>query len=60
LHIHHCLIHTDIINGKIWIQIDVTEYGIANKLIDAGIPKEKTVFGFHPPEIRKHTGFAIE
>jgi hypothetical protein len=58
--IHHCLVHTDIINGKIWVQNDGTEYGIANKLIDAGIPKEKIVLGFHPPEIRIHTGFAVE
>ncbi|GAK59486.1 XisI protein [Candidatus Vecturithrix granuli] len=57
--IHHCLVHTEIIDGKIWIQLDGTEQGIANELIEAGIPKEKIVLGFHPPEIRKHTGFAV-
>jgi len=57
--IHYCLVHTEIMNGKIWIQLDGTEHGIANELIEAGIPKEKIVLGFHSPEIRKYTGFAV-
>ncbi|WP_442867123.1 element excision factor XisI family protein [Aphanizomenon sp. CS-733/32] len=28
--VHGCLVHIDIINDKIWIQRDGTEYGIAN------------------------------
>ncbi len=56
--VHDCLVHTDIIDGKIWVQVDGTEYGIANELVDAGIPKENIVLGFHPPEIRPLTGFA--
>jgi XisI protein len=57
--IHGCLIHVDIQNGKIWIQRDGTEDGIANELVQAGIPKEAIVLGFHEPEIRPHTGFAV-
>ncbi|MBF0200942.1 MAG: XisI protein [Desulfamplus sp.] len=57
--IHHCLVHTEIIDGKIWIQIDGTEQGIATELINAGVPKEKIVLGFHPPELREYTGFAV-
>ncbi len=58
--IYHSIVHTDIINGKIWIQIDETEQGIANELVKAGIPKNKIVLGFHPLKIRQHTGFAVE
>ena len=58
--IHDCLIHTDIINGKIWIQADGTEDGFANKLVEAGIPKEQVVLGFHPQDVRPFTGFAVE
>ncbi|MFO1433382.1 MAG: XisI protein [Candidatus Competibacteraceae bacterium] len=57
--IHGCLIHIDIINGKVWIQRDGTEYGIANELVAAGIPKYHIVLGFHPPEVRQHTEYAV-
>ena len=57
-HVHGCLIHVDIIDGKFWIQYDGTEYGIANELVDAGVPRERIVLGFHPPDVRPHTEFA--
>jgi XisI protein len=58
-HLHSCLIHIEIINDKVWIQLDNTEDGIAEELILAGIPKEDIVLGFHEPEIRPYTGFAV-
>ncbi|MFN6271466.1 MAG: element excision factor XisI family protein, partial [Microcystis sp.] len=33
--------------------------GITDELLKAGIPKEDIVLGFHEPEVRLHTGFAI-
>ncbi|MFQ5630480.1 MAG: XisI protein [bacterium] len=57
--VHGCLVHIDIIDGKIWIQRDGTEYGIANELVEAGVPKNHIVLGFRSPEIRKHTEFAV-
>lgn len=56
--VHGCLIHVDVINGKIWIQRDGTEQGIANELVSAGIPRDRIVLGFRSPEMRKHTEFA--
>jgi len=56
--IHDCMIHVDIIDGKFWIQYDGTEYGIANELFDAGVPKEHIVLGFKSPKMRKYTEFA--
>ena len=57
--VHGCLVHIDIIDGKIWIQRDGIEHGIANELVAAGIPKDRIVLGFHPPEIRPDTEYAI-
>jgi hypothetical protein len=58
-HLHSVLLHIEIINGKVWVQYDGTEDGITEELLKAGIPKEDIVLGFHEPEIRPHTGFAI-
>lgn len=57
--IHGSIVHIDIINGKVWIQRDGTEHGIANDLVMAGIPKDYIVLGFREPEIRQYTEFAI-
>jgi XisI protein len=57
--IHGCLIHISIIDGKVWVQRDGTEDGIANELVEAGIPKEDIVLGFHEPDVRPYTGFAV-
>ena len=57
--IHGCVLHLDIKNGKIWIQHDGTEDGIATDLEEAGVPKEHIVLAFHPPYKRPYTGFAV-
>lgn len=57
--IHGCLIHVEIMDGKVWVQRDGTEDGIANELLQAGIPKEDIVLGFHEPAVRPYTGFAM-
>lgn len=57
--IHGCLIHVDLIDGKIWIQRDGTEYGIARELVDAGVPKDRIVLAFHLEEDRPYTGYAV-
>jgi hypothetical protein len=57
--IHGAVIHIDIIGDKIWIQHDGTSPGVAQDLLEAGIPAGAIVLGFHPPEARRHTGFAV-
>ena len=57
--VHSCLVHLDIIEGKVWVQRDDTEYGVTVDLVAAGIPKEHIVLGFHQPEVRPYTGYAI-
>jgi hypothetical protein len=53
------VVFIEIINGKIVIQEDWTEHGIARDLEAAGVPKSEIVLGFQPPEVRPLTGYAI-
>jgi len=57
--VHGSLIHIDLINGKVWIQRDGTEHGIAKELVGAGIPKDQIVLGFRPAEVRQYTDYAM-
>ena len=57
--VHGSVIHIDIIDGKVWIQYDGTSRPVAEELVTAGIPREEIVLGFHPADVRQHTGFAV-
>jgi hypothetical protein len=54
-----CVLHLDIKDGKIWIQHDGTEVGIADELVKLGVPKSDIVLAFHEPFMRQYTGFAV-
>jgi len=56
--IRGAVLHIDIKGGKIWIQHDGTERGVANDLVEMGVPKDDIVLSFHAPYKRKYTGFA--
>jgi hypothetical protein len=56
--IHGTLVHIDIHEGKVMVEHDGTDLEIVQDLLDAGIPKEDIVLGFHPPSHRKYTEFA--
>jgi hypothetical protein len=57
--IHGSVAHIDIRDGKVWIQYDGTEEGIANRLVKAGIPRDRIVLAFKHPSMRPHTDFAV-
>jgi hypothetical protein len=57
--IHEIVFHLRIHNSKIWIEWDGTEDGIAQSLLDSGVPKEDIVLAFYRPEQRLLTEFAI-
>jgi hypothetical protein len=44
--------------GKIWIEEDWTKQGIVNEFLDAEVPPEDIVLGFHHPSKRSFTEFA--
>ncbi len=53
------LIHIDIKDEKIWIQSDGTEVGVANELVEAGVPQQDIVLGFKSPFKRQFTEYAV-
>lgn len=57
--IYGCLIHIDIKDSKIWIQYDGTEIGVANQLIELGVPNQDIVLAFQAPYARQYTDFAV-
>ncbi|BAS58671.1 XisI protein [Leptolyngbya boryana CZ1] len=57
--VHGCLVHLDLIDGKVWVQRDETEDGVTRELVEAGIPKQDIVLAFHPEDVRPYTGYAI-
>jgi XisI protein len=57
--IYGCLIHIDIRDGKIWVQYDGTEAGVANQLVEMGVPKQDIVLAFQSPFMRQLSEFAV-
>lgn len=57
--IHDCPIHMDIIDGKVWIQRNMTELDLGTLLMDRGVLKSDIVLGFLSPNTRKYSDFAI-
>lgn len=57
--IYGCVLHLDIIDGKIWVQHDGTEEAIANQLVERGVPKQEIVLAYHAPHVRQYTEFAV-
>jgi len=57
--VHAVPIHLRIKTDRVWIEQDDTDANIAEELIDAGVPKEDIVLGFHRPTRREITGFAV-
>jgi hypothetical protein len=46
-------LHLRIKEGKIWIEVDETDRGIANALLRAGVPREDIILAFHAPQLRR-------
>jgi hypothetical protein len=57
--VHSVILHLQLKNGKVWIERDGTEEGIAYDLLEAGIPKADIVLAFYRPERRAITEFAL-
>lgn len=51
-------LHARVRDGKVWIEEDGTEVGLANELVAAGVPKHDIVLAFHPPDLRHLTDYA--
>jgi hypothetical protein len=57
--VHGSVIHVDLYpNGRVYVEHDGTKNGIVDELIEAGIPENNIVLGFHHPSMRQYTPFA--
>jgi hypothetical protein len=52
------IFHFDIIDGKIWMQCNNTEWEVVDELMAAGVDRQDIVLGFVPPYSRQYSGFA--
>ncbi len=57
--VHGTVLHIDIRNGKVWIQHDGIAGGVAEELVEAGIPRDQIVLGFQLPSLRQYTEYAV-
>ena len=57
--IHGTLFHVDLIGEKVYVEHDGTDLALVDDLLEGGIPKHDIVMGFHPPNQRKFTDFAV-
>jgi hypothetical protein len=50
--------HFDIIDGKIWVQRNGSDYDIIEDIEQKGVPKSDIVLAFHAPTMRHFTEYA--
>lgn len=55
--VYGTVVHAEIRGGKIWLHHDGIEEGITEDLVAAGVPKERIVLAFLPPDVRHHSGY---
>ncbi len=58
-YVHDCPMHFDIIDGKIWIQQNMTEWEVGDMLEERGVLKSDIVIGFLSPESRAYSKYAV-
>jgi hypothetical protein len=57
--VYGCVLHLDIIDGKVWIQHNGTEFDVAAELVALNVEKQHIVLGFQSPFKRQFTEFAV-
>ena len=53
------VIHVHLKDEKFWIQYDGTEVGVANELVELGVPNQDIVLAYLSPFARQHGDFAV-
>ncbi len=57
--IHDCPMHFDIIDGKIWVQQNMTEVDLERIFRENGVPNSDIVIGFLSPKMREYGDYAL-
>lgn len=57
---HHVVLHLDIKpDGKIWLQVNNSDWNIVDELLENEVPKSEIVLGSLHPDMRVHSGYAV-
>lgn len=59
IRVYGSLVHLDLKDNKIWIQQDKTDPGIAQELVEMGIPESDIVLAFKSVFLSKFTKYAV-
>jgi hypothetical protein len=54
------VIHVDLIQGKVWIQENMTDQDFGKSFVEEGIISSDIVLGFHSRLIREYGEYAVE
>lgn len=57
--IYRCIMHFDIKNGKIWLQLNLTDKNPAEELGRMGVHRDDIVLGLQPPYKRPYTEYGV-
>ena len=57
--VHSALIHSRLRDGKVWIEADGTEEGVAPTSQVRGVAKQDIVLAFYSEAKRRHTEFSV-
>lgn len=57
--VYGAVIHMNIVGEKIWIQYEGTNRPVAERLLEAGVPREDIILGFYPSRVRQYTDFGV-
>jgi hypothetical protein len=57
--VRQLVVYVRLHDGKVWIEEDWTEQGVATELMAAGLAKDNIVLAFQPPEMRQLSEFAV-
>ena len=57
--IQRLVLHVAIHDGKIWVEEDWTEDGVAMYFLEHDVPNDHIVLGFQSPMMRPYTEFAV-
>lgn len=58
-YLHYMLMHFEIKDEKVWIQLNETEDMVGDELMERGIPKSEIILGFYHESVRPYSGFAV-
>ena len=58
IQVFNVIFHIDIIDEKIWLQRNISDYDIIDDIEQEDVPKSDIVLAFHAPIMRPYTGYA--